>query len=109
MGAHLRSALPNFNVVDNVVEDEIRVIEVKRRFINCESSIVILHFARHSLIIDFLVASEVESSTVFIEVLRILSNLGFQLDATVPLSRKGSLGIRTTRELLVFRGITTTS
>ncbi|KAF8905569.1 hypothetical protein CPB84DRAFT_1893187 [Gymnopilus junonius] len=86
IGAHLRSALPNSNVIDNVIEEETRVIEVKPKFIN---------------------SPEVESSTMFIEVLKILNNLGYQLDATVPLSRKGTLGLRNTRELLVFKEIAT--
>ena len=47
---------------------------------------------------------EVEEALLFAEVLRILNQLGFQLDATVPLGRRGPLGIRYTRELLIFKG-----
>ena len=47
---------------------------------------------------------EVEAAPFLVEVLRILNQLGFQLDATIPLGRRGPLGIRYTRELLLFKG-----
>ena len=37
-------------------------------------------------------------------VLKILSELGFDLLATVPLGRRGPLGVRAGKEMLVFRG-----
>ncbi|KAF8807390.1 hypothetical protein BYT27DRAFT_7189478 [Phlegmacium glaucopus] len=84
MGARLRSALPNKILSDNAVEEYTRVIEVKRK----PNSNV----------------PEVEVAPLFVEVLKILSQLGFQLDATIPLGRRGALGIRSTRELLIFKG-----
>ena len=48
---------------------------------------------------------EVEAAPLFVEVLKILSQLGFQLDASIPLGRRGPLGIRYMRELLIFRGL----
>lgn len=49
-------------------------------------------------------APEIDHSVLFVEVLKVLNDLNFQLDATIPLSRRGSLGMRSTRELLVFKG-----
>jgi len=49
---------------------------------------------------------EVEPSIFFVEVLRILNQLGCHLDAAIPFSRRGALGIRNHRELLVFKRIT---
>ncbi|KAF8168112.1 hypothetical protein B0H34DRAFT_792758 [Crassisporium funariophilum] len=84
MGARLRNALPRNLVADRVVEESNRVIEVKRK--------------------PGSIAPDVEPAIYFVEVLKILSHLGFQLDATVPLGRRGPLGIRYTRELLIFKG-----
>jgi len=57
------------------------------------------------LTIGSAVASEVDPSIFFKEVLRILNTLGFQLDASIPLGRRGPLGIKYPRELLVFKGM----
>ena len=48
--------------------------------------------------------AEVEPAHFLMHVLKIISNLGFQLDAAVPLLRRGQLGIRSSREILVFKG-----
>jgi len=85
IGARLRSVLPNKILSDNVVEEYTRVIEIKRK----PNSNV----------------PEIEAAPFFVEVLKILSQLGFQLDATIPLGRRGPLGIRYMRELLIFRGL----
>ncbi|TFK41174.1 hypothetical protein BDQ12DRAFT_710985 [Crucibulum laeve] len=42
-------------------------------------------------------------------VLRILSNLSYDLDASIPLSRKSALGMRSKLELLVFKGTNPTT
>lgn len=49
--------------------------------------------------------SEVDVDLFFLGVLRILNKFGFYLDASIPLSRKGSFGMRDEREILVFKGI----
>ena len=104
MGARLRSALPNKILYDNAVEEYTRVIEVKRKP-NSNGQLYRFHgLTLHSLhCLDFPVP-EVEEAPLFVEVLRILSQLGFQLDATIPLGRRGPLGIRYMRELLIFKG-----
>ncbi len=48
---------------------------------------------------------EVEPGIFLVEVLRILNQLGFHLDASIPLSRRGPLGLRNQREILVFKRI----
>lgn len=48
---------------------------------------------------------EVEPSVFFVEVLKILNQVGFHLDAAIPFNRRGALGIRNARELLIFKGI----
>lgn len=40
----------------------------------------------------------------FMQVLRILSEFGYYLDAALPLYRRGPLGVRLRREILVFKG-----
>ncbi|KAH9486947.1 hypothetical protein JR316_0001013 [Psilocybe cubensis] len=84
IGAQLRSALPTSHVSDNVVEENTRVLEVRRKTAQ---------------------APEVDATTVFVELLKILCNLGFQLDATLPLGRRNALGLRYSRELLVFKSV----
>ncbi|KAF9535317.1 hypothetical protein CPB83DRAFT_841563 [Crepidotus variabilis] len=84
MGARLRSSFGKKIQSDNVVEEYMRVIDLKRR----PNSNV----------------SEVDPGMFFVEVLRILSQLGFSLDASIPLGRRGTLGKRSQRELLVFKG-----
>jgi len=42
----------------------------------------------------------------FMQVLRIISEFGYYLDACLPLYRRGHLGIRFRREILVFKGRT---
>ncbi|KAF8974047.1 hypothetical protein BDZ97DRAFT_1648230 [Flammula alnicola] len=87
ISARLRSAFPHKILSDNAVEEYTRAFEVRRK----PNSNV----------------PEVESSIFFVEVLKVLNFLGFQLDATLPLGRRGPLGIRYTRELLVFKGYPT--
>jgi hypothetical protein len=38
-------------------------------------------------------------------VLKIVGELGFELVTAVPLGRRGPLGVRAGRELLVFKGL----
>jgi len=40
----------------------------------------------------------------YVEVLKVLTHLGFELDASIALGRRNALGIRVLRELLVFKG-----
>jgi len=84
IGAHLKSVFPRKIKSDDVVEDSTRVIELKRKPNN---------------------SPEVEPSVFLIHVLKILVDLGFELDATLPLGRRNALGIRTVRELFIFKGI----
>ncbi|KAG6842224.1 hypothetical protein C0991_000194 [Blastosporella zonata] len=52
-------------------------------------------------------ASEVEPQFFLMHVLKILTDLGFNLATGLPLGRRGPLGLRAGRELLVFRGSVT--
>lgn len=40
------------------------------------------------------------------QILRIIDEFGYYLDAAIPLYRRGPLGMRLRRELLVFKGHT---
>lgn len=42
----------------------------------------------------------------FMQVLRVISDFGYYLDAAIPLYRRGPLGVRLRREILVFKGRT---
>jgi hypothetical protein len=42
----------------------------------------------------------------FMQILRIIDEFGYYLDAAIPLHRRGPLGIRLRREILVFKGHT---
>ncbi|CAA7265814.1 unnamed protein product [Cyclocybe aegerita] len=86
IGARLRTALPKRVLSDDVVDEYMRVIELKRRPNTTTST-------------------DVDVPLVFVEALKIISDLGFHLDATIPLSRRNSLGMRSSRELLVFKSI----
>ena len=106
IGARLRSVLPNKILSDNVVEDYTRVIEIKRKP-NSNGQLYKFYWTDSTLLtcLFFFSAPEIEAAPLFVEVLKILSQLGFQLDATIPLGRRGPLGIRYMRELLIFRGL----
>ncbi|KAF9568403.1 hypothetical protein CPC08DRAFT_403980 [Agrocybe pediades] len=82
-GAHLRAVLPNSYISEEVFGENNRIIEVKRKATS---------------------APEIEQSVIFVQLLKILNNSNFNLDASIPLGRKGPLGIRYTRELLIFKG-----
>lgn len=84
IGARLRSVFPRKIQSDDVVEENTRVIEIKRKSNN---------------------SPEVEPSVFLIYVLKILVDLGFELDAILPLGRRGALGMRTVRELFIFKGV----
>ena len=63
------------------------------------------HFTQFFITLNKTV-SEVDAGLFFLEVLRILNQFGFHLDVSIPLSRKGPLGMRNQREILVFKAIT---
>ncbi|KAF9478530.1 hypothetical protein BDN70DRAFT_859951 [Pholiota conissans] len=86
IGARLRSALPPKSFYDKPMEEYARVIELKKK----PNSNV----------------SEVETSVFLVEILKVLNNLGFQLDASVVFSRRSALGVLrpAPRELHVFKG-----
>ncbi|KAJ3513819.1 hypothetical protein NLJ89_g2736 [Agrocybe chaxingu] len=86
IGARLRTALPKRVLSDDVVDEYMRVIELKRKSNTATST-------------------DVDVPLVFVEALKIISDMGFHLDATIPLSRRNSLGMRSARELLVFKSI----
>lgn len=47
---------------------------------------------------------EVEPQFFLMHVLKVLSEIGYNLVTSIPLGRKGPLGLRPGKELLVFRG-----
>jgi hypothetical protein len=105
IGARLRSVLPNKILSDNAVEEYTRVIEIKRKPNSNGQLYKFYGLTLHSLLGFFFPVPEIEAAPLLVEVLKILSQLGFQLDATIPLGRRGPLGIRYVRELLIFRGL----
>jgi len=105
IGAHLRNALPYSYVSEEVVEEANRVIEVKRKVPGGMSSIYLpMHSVQMFLCFCPCLAPEIEPSVIFVQLLKVLNNSNFNLDASFPLGRKGPLGIRYTRELLIFKG-----
>ncbi|GLB36137.1 hypothetical protein LshimejAT787_0304250 [Lyophyllum shimeji] len=82
LGSQLKAYLPR-KITEESVGDDMRVIEVKRLGTS---------------------GPEVEPQFFLMHVLKVLSELGFNLVTGVPLGRKGPLGLRAGKELLVFRG-----
>lgn len=82
LGNHLKAVLPR--KVDETVIQDLRIFEIRKR--------------------NGFGPVEVEPSFFLMHVLKILSELGFNLLATVPLGRRGPLGVRVRKEMLVFRG-----
>lgn len=82
LGNQLKAQLPR-KIAEESVGDGLRVIEIKKAPG---------------------VAPEVEPQFFLMHVLKILAELGYNLVTSVPLGRKGPLGLRIARELLVFRG-----
>ncbi|KAF9056145.1 hypothetical protein BJ165DRAFT_1398878 [Panaeolus papilionaceus] len=86
IGVRLRSALHRKVVTENPSEeDDSRIIEIKKK---PNSNI-----------------PEIDPALFFVEILKVLNSLGFQLDATVPLNRRGNLGRRSVRELFIFKAV----
>lgn len=103
IGARLKSLFPR-KMSDDVVEENTRVIEIKRKPNN--SSFSFLRLRRQDPEpLTLPPGPEVEPSVFLIYVLKILVDLGFELDAILPLGRRGALGMRTVRELYIFKGI----
>lgn len=102
IGAHLKSLFPRKIQSDDVVGESTRVIEIKRKSNNSS----FLRLRRQDLApLTLLPDPEVEPSVFLIYVLKILVDLGFELDAVLPLGRRGALGMRTVRELYIFKGV----
>ncbi|RDB28702.1 hypothetical protein Hypma_015538 [Hypsizygus marmoreus] len=83
LGSQLKAVLPR-KITEDLVDDDLRVIEVKKR--------------------GGFGGAEVEPTYFLMHVLKILSDHGYNLVTTVPLGRRGPLGVRAGREMLVFRG-----
>lgn len=103
LGARLRSLFERKVSSVEVHDESFRVFEIKRK-LNSNGSF-------HLPLIKGLVllrnpVPEVDPGIFFVEVLRILNQIGCHLDAAIPFSRRGALGIRNHRELLVFKRIT---
>ncbi|KAJ7244783.1 hypothetical protein B0H12DRAFT_1022330 [Mycena haematopus] len=79
-GPRLRAFLPN--QVDESHETDILVVEIKRE-----------------------IGTAVKASHFLMQILKVLMELGFHLNATVPMARGGPLGLGSRRELLVFKGV----
>lgn len=104
IGARLKSLFPRKIQSDDVVQENTRVIEIKRKSNN--SSFSFLRLRRQDLApLTLPPGPEVEPSVFLIYVLKILVDLGFELDAVLPLGRRGALGMRTVRELFIFKGV----
>jgi hypothetical protein len=104
IGAHLKSIFPRKIQSDNVVGENTRVIEIKRKSNNSSFSFLRLR-RQHLAPLTLPPGPEVEPSVFLIYVLKILVDLGFELDAILPLGRRGTLGMRTVRELYIFKGV----
>jgi len=102
IGARLKSIFPRKIQSDDVVEENTRVIEIKRKSNN--SSFLRLR-SQDLARLTLPPGPEVEPSVFLIYVLKILVDLGFELDAILPLGRRGALGMRTVRELYIFKGV----
>jgi len=85
LGHQLKAVLPRR--VDEDVIDGRRTFEVKKRPSPMNGY-----------------SDDVEPSFFLMHILKILSELGFNLIATVPLGRRGPLGVRAGREMLIFKG-----
>ncbi|KAK2461927.1 hypothetical protein APHAL10511_006390 [Amanita phalloides] len=83
LGAYLKQALPHRIARDEIEEDNIRAIELKKK--------------RYS-------APVVEPSLYMMHIFRILIDMGFSLYASVPLARSGILSFMSHQEILVFKG-----
>ncbi|KAG6851072.1 hypothetical protein H0H93_002964 [Arthromyces matolae] len=77
LGTQLKAVLPR-KVHEEPLGDDLRILDVR--------------------------APEVEPQFFLMHVLKVLAELNFNLATSLPLGRKGPLGLRTGRELLVFRG-----
>ncbi|KAF8078638.1 hypothetical protein FPV67DRAFT_68256 [Lyophyllum atratum] len=82
LGSQLKAFLPR-KITEEPIGEDMRVIEVKKLGTG---------------------GPEVEPQFFLMHVLKILSELGFNLVTGVPLGRRGPLGLRAGKELLVFRG-----
>ncbi|KAG6911974.1 hypothetical protein DXG01_000222 [Tephrocybe rancida] len=82
LGPQLKGVLPR-RITEDAVGDDTRVIEVKKLGGG---------------------GPETEPQYFLMHVLKILTDLGFNLATGLPLGRKGPLGLRAGKELLVFRG-----
>ncbi|KAG6857546.1 hypothetical protein H0H87_000145 [Tephrocybe sp. NHM501043] len=82
LGHQLKAVLPR-RINEEAIGEDIRVLEVKKPSPG---------------------AAGVEPQFFLMHVLKILTDLGFNLATGLPLGRKGPLGLRTGKELLVFRG-----
>ncbi|KAF8640903.1 hypothetical protein AX17_000551 [Amanita inopinata Kibby_2008] len=83
LGAHLKQVLPHRIARDEVENDAIRVIELKRK----------RYFE-----------PVVEPSVFMMHIFKILSDMGFFLHASVALARNGLLPFKSHHELLIFKG-----
>jgi len=83
IGANLRHALPRKIASDRVSEDNVLVIELKK---------------------DGFGAPEVERSLFITHVLKQINTMGYTLQATIPLARRGLLGLGRRKEIWVFKG-----
>ncbi|KAG5647973.1 hypothetical protein DXG03_007007 [Asterophora parasitica] len=83
LGSQLKAYLPR-RITEESVSRDVRIIEVKKQ--------------------SGPGVTEVEPQFFLMHVLKCLYGLGYTLQASVPLGRRGPLGLRAGKEMLVFRG-----
>lgn len=83
IGTALRNAFPRRIASDRVTEENICLIELKRGVIG---------------------AADVDKSLFVSYVLKHINELGYKLDACVPLARRGPLGFGGRKEIWIFKG-----
>ncbi|KAF5385193.1 hypothetical protein D9615_001511 [Tricholomella constricta] len=82
LGSQLKAYLPR-KITEGPLDENMRIIEV----------------VKHGPGVP-----EVEPQFFLMHVLKVLSELGYNLVTTLPLGRKGPLGLRAGKEMLIFRG-----
>lgn len=102
LGAQLKASLPRKITTDHVEQSNLRVIEVKRKIGN--SGIYASLQMLPTLKLIFILGPEVDYPLFLAHILKILNHLGFDLDATIPLPKRQSLGLRSSQEIMVFKG-----
>jgi len=103
LGAYLKQALPHRIARDEIEEDNIRAIELKKKGYSGWSTGTKLVLG--SCLMTSPIAPIVEPSFYMMHIFKLLSDMGFTLYASVPLARSGILSsFMSHQEVLVFKG-----